>query len=372
MKTRTLTIIITILLLTTCKNAGKNQTETSIDSLNTNSVPEKEIIQPLPPLEPGDYNITDKAFGETIDLIGEPVNVPEKIKPEQLFVKNNYLITQNQRKDSLFMIFRYPEMECVTAFGVNGRGPDEFQFPRLIETMEDSILCYIYEMFTDKLYKVPLRTLKPEYYLTLPKQDRSLGDKMSVFITSRMAYYPMSTPKGKSVFTFNADSMPQEKLFLDLRIPGLKGSWTTYIGDFGVNAIRDRMAYAYKYFKRLKIVDLTLKTERNIIFKADELAEGQSDIVNLEPTNITHFWGMSANRDFFWMLYSGRTPVDVQRDNRNGKKFIYVEKYDWNGNPVQRFRLDDWGYFCVTPDNKTLLLASTAGVNALVRYRLPE
>ena len=106
MKTRTLTIIITILLLTTCKNAGKNQTETSIDSLNTNSVPEKEIIQPLPPLEPGDYNITDKAFGETIDLIGEPVNVPEKIKPEQLFVKNNYLITQNQRKDSLFMIFR--------------------------------------------------------------------------------------------------------------------------------------------------------------------------------------------------------------------------------------------------------------------------
>lgn len=63
-------------------------------------------------------------------------------------------------------------------------------------------------------------------------------------------------------------------------------------------------------------------------------------------TNITHFWGMSPNDENFWMLYSGRTPVDVQRDNRNNKKFIFVEKYDWNSNPVKRYKLDDWGYFC--------------------------
>lgn len=122
----------------------------------------------------------------------------------------------------------------------------------------------------------------------------------------------------------------------------------------------------------MKVIDLKNMTKRNILFSAEELTEGQNDIQNLEPTNITHFWGISANKEYFWMLYGGRTPIDVMNDNRNRNKYIYVEKYDWNGNPLIRFRLDDWGYFCVTPDNKTLYLASTAGIYSLLRYDLPE
>ena len=84
-----------------------------------------------------------------INLIGKPLNIKENIKPEQLFIKDKYLISNNQRKDSI----------------------------------------------------------------------------------------------------------PQEKEFNDLAITGKKGSWTTYIGDFGANKNFQRAAYAYKYFKRLKIID---------------------------------------------------------------------------------------------------------------------
>ena len=102
------------------------------------------------------------------------------------------------------------------------------------------------------------------------------------------------------------------------------------------------------------------------------LEKGLNDIATLEPTNITHYWGMSANDEYFWMLYSGRTPVDVQRDNRNNKKFIFVEKFDWNGNPVKRYKLDDWGYFCVDKKNELLYLASTASIYSLIRYDLTD
>jgi hypothetical protein len=370
-KIRILTSLLSVFLLVGCNNSGKRSSEISSDSANSASSEEKISIPALPPLEPGTIDVTDKAFGEMISLTGEPVNLPQKIRPVQLFVKNNYLVTCNQRKDSLFMIFRLPEMECVAAFGTSGRGPDEFQYPPgIVETDEDSILFYIYELNNDKLYKVSQSKMEPLYHLTFPKQERSFGDKQPVMITASKAYYSMSTARGKSIFSFNADSLSPETMFNDLAIPGLKGSWTTYIGDFGVNTFHNRMAYAYKYFKRLKIIDMNTKSERSIIFKAEKLAEGQSDIVNLEPTNITHFWGMSPNRDFFWMLYSGRTPVDVQRANRSGNKFIFVEKYDWNGNPVKRFKLDDWGYFCVTPDNTALYLASTAGIHSLLKYDL--
>ena len=59
-------------------------------------------------------------------------------------------------------------------------------------------------------------------------------------------------------------------------------------------------------------------------------------------------------------------------DNQHNRKYIYVEQFDWNGNPVKKYKLDDWGYFCVDEKNQTLYLASTAGVNALLKYDLSD
>jgi hypothetical protein len=342
----------------------------SSDSLSVDTSEMRNIVV-LPPLEAGEFNLTDDAFGETVNLYGEPLRIKENTKPEQIIVKDRYLITNNQRKDSVFMIFELPNMKCVKAFGIKGNGPDEFVFPRIVETAEDSILFYIYEPMNEKIYKVTRNKFEPEYYLTLQKQNRSFDDKQIVFIDNKNAFYSASTAKGKMVFSFQIDSLPQERGIKDLKISGVKGSWATLIGDFGVNIDKERFAYAYKYFKRLRIIDLGTMAERDIIFKAKALENGLNDVATLEPTNITHFWGMSANDDYFWMLYSGRTPVDVMRDNQNKKKYIFVEKYDWNGNPVKRYKLDDWGYFCIDKMNKTLFLASTAGINSILKYKLP-
>lgn len=361
-----------IVLSLNCSNPKRENNNSLNDSKSDTGI-QNQIIKPvLQPLESGEIHVTDDIFGPTINLTGQPLYLKENIKPEQLFVKGKYLVTNNQRNDSVFMIFTLSDLKCIAAFGIKGRGPDEFSFPRIIETVEDSILFYIYEQTNEKIYKVPINTIRPEYYITLPKQNRSFGDKQLVFFDNNTAYYSASTSKGKMIYFFNKDSLPQEKQIKNLAITGIKGSWTTYIGDFGTNKTLGRLAYAYKYYKRLKIIDLCTMNEREVIFDAMELTKGQPDIANLEPTNITHFWGMSPNDEYFWMLYSGRTPVDVQRDNRNKKKFIFVEKYDWNGNPVKRYKLDDWGYFCVDEKRNTLYLASTASIYSLLKYSIPD
>jgi hypothetical protein len=365
-------LIILVAFLSGCGNKGRNVKNPPLDSLPVPTVQMRENKPSLVPLPEGEIRVTDAAFGETINLTGKPLNIRENIKPEQLFVKGDFLITNNQRKDSVFMIFEIPSMKCVAAFGVRGNGPDEFGFPRIVETAEDSILFYIYEMNNEKVYKVSLKHLYPEYYITLSKKSRSFDEKQIVFINNKTAYYSSTASKGKMIYYFNKDSIPQEKSIEDLTIPGIKGSWTTLIGDFGINSNYGRIAYAYKYFKRLRIIDIQSMKERNIIFEAKNLEKGLNDIATLEPTNITHYWGMSANNGYFWMLYSGRTPVDVQRDNRNKKKYIFVEKFDWNGDPVKRYKLDDWGYFCVDKNNKTLYLASTASIYSLIRYDLAD
>ncbi len=359
-------------LLSGCGNRGRDIKTSKVDSLLVPAVQIRENKPALAPLPEGELRVNDAAFGETINLSGKPVSIRENIKPEQLFVKGNFLITNNQRQDSIFMIFEIPSMKCVAAFGVKGNGPDEFGFPRIVETAEDSILFYIYEMNNEKVYKVSHTHLYPEYYITLSKKSRSFDEKQIVFIDNKTAYFSATALKGKMIYYFSKDSLPQDKSIEDLAIPGIKGSWTTLIGDFGINNDAGRIAYAYKYFKRLRIIDINSMKERNIIFEAKNLEKGLNDIATLEPTNITHYWGMSANNEYFWMLYSGRTPVDVQRDNRNKKKYIFVEKFDWNGNPVKRYKLDDWGYFCVDKKNETLYLASTASIFSLIRYDLTD
>jgi len=365
-------VFVLALIVWNCGNRSNKENSTQNDTIQVTTDKSQLSLPPLPPLEVGELRITDDAFGKTTDLTGFPLNIKENIKPEQLFVKGKYLITNNQRKDSVFMVFELPSMKCVAAFGVKGNGPDEFGFPRIVETSEDSILFYIYEMNNEKVYKVPLNKLYPEYYLTLPKKNRSFDSKQITFIDSKSAFYAATALKGKMIYYFNQDSLPQDKSFIDLSIPGIKGSWTTLIGDFGINNGSGRIVYAYKYFKRLKIIDIQSLKERHIIFEAKDLEKGLNDIATLEPTNITHFWGMSPNEEHFFMLYSGRTPVDVQRDNRTNKKYIFVEKYDWNGNPVKRYKLDDWGYFCVDEKNQTFYLASTASIYSLIKYNLAD
>jgi hypothetical protein len=365
-------IIAISLLVWNCNNPGKNNADVQNSNNSLTDTISQKSQSVLPPLEAEEIRVTDNSFGETINLTGQIVSIRENIKPQQLFVKGDFLITNNQRKDSVFMIFEIPSMKCVAAFGVKGNGPDEFGFPRIVESVEDSILFYIYEMNNEKIYKVTLKHLYPEYYLTLSKKSRSFDEKQIKFVDHKTAYYAATASKGKMIYYFNKDSLPQDKSIKDLAIPGIKGSWTTLIGDFGINTNRMRIAYAYKYFKRLRIIDIQSMKERNIIFEAKNLEKGLNDIATLEPTNITHYWGMSPNDDYFWMLYSGRTPVDVQRDNRNKKKYIFVEKFDWNGNPVKRYKLDDWGYFCVDEKRETLYLASTAGIHSLLKYNISD
>lgn len=365
-------LVSSSLFLLHCGNPNSNLANSNNENQSLTDA-QNQITKPvLPPIEEGEIHVTDDAFGTTINLTGTPLNTREIIKPEQLLVKGKYLVTNNRRNDSVFMIFELPDLRCIAAFGLQGRGPDEFVSPRIIETAEDSILFYIYERTNEKVYKVTINHLFPEYYLTLPKQNRSYGDKQVVFFDNNTAYYSASTVTGKMIYLFNKDSLPREKEIKDLAIKGLKGSWTTYIGDFGTNKNFGRIAYAYKYYKRLKIIDIQTMKERDIIFDAEELEKGQNDIATLAPTNITHFWGMSPNDEHFWMLYSGRTPVDVQRDNRNNNTYIFVEKYDWNGNPVKRYRLDDWGYFCVDEKNITIYLASTASIHSILKYNITD
>jgi hypothetical protein len=131
------------------------------------------------------------------------------------------------------------------------------------------------------------------------------------------------------------------------------------------------MVYAYKYFKRLAFMDFEANTVRTVNFSEKEPKNGD-EIAMLAPENVTHYWGMSGQDRYVYVLHSGRSPVDVSMELKKGPGHIDVEKFDWNGNPVRKYRLDHWGYFCVDEKAKRIYMLSGIEDDPFWVYTIPD
>ncbi|MDR1055037.1 MAG: TolB-like 6-bladed beta-propeller domain-containing protein [Prevotellaceae bacterium] len=189
--------------------------------------------------------------------------------------------------------------------------------------------------------------------------------------------YAETTPVGKSIFrTTAADDSVYVKEIYNLGLDPKMKSGFSYIGDFVANVKQNRMAYAYKYFKIIKFMDLDAQTVRTVNFEKEEFDEGSMHIADGLDNNVTHYWGACAGERYVYFLYSGRSPVvlyrERQRQKEKYKPYIYVEQYDWNGNPVRKYKLDRWGYFTVDESNNKLYLLSTHDDDPLFVFQLLE
>ncbi len=323
------------------------------------------------PLIAGEFRADEADFGDVIELTGvsKPVDVIFKVSGTRMVTNDSLLIVQNRHDNYSYLLFSLPDFHYIKSVGIVGNGPDEFLYPKMISGTNTGSKCLI--LNKNRLYSLD-RTLNlkrekfifPETGSPFDTRDiASLNDSCFLFVNS--------TPKGKEIsrIAFSADSSVITDIFNLSFLKGHKG-WATYIGDFGINRERDRIVYAYKYFKRLVFTTLGGSDSRVLYFNATEV-ERKDAISTLGPDNVTHYWGISAQKNHIYLLYSGRTPIEVGNDFRTGKDYIFVEQFDWNGNPVRKFKLDHWGYFCVNEDETKLYLASVNDENPFYEYDLP-
>jgi len=336
--------------------------------------PDAIVEKALPPLKEGEIALTDDAFGDIIELSGEqhPVNQIFKIGETGMIAKDSLLIVKNRNEDYLFMTFSLPDFRYLKSFGKVGGGPGEMQICQLVNSANKNYVCYIYEQDQNKLYSVDNDFSVNESAIRLSGNNNLFGDKQLVNTSDTSFLYAESTKKGKAIFHLSIypnDSTAVRQI-QDISFSDDHTNWASYIGDFGVNANKKRLVYAYKYFKRLLFMDTETGKIRTLIFNKKEAETGEATEM-LKPDNITHYWGISAQEKYVYLLYSGRTPIDVANEWKKHLTYIYVEQFDWNGNPIRKFKLDRWGYFCVNEKETQLILASTTDDDPFFIYKLP-
>jgi hypothetical protein len=365
-----LSVILLLVLTGACRNPAPQK-------------PAKEILPGKPeanmvleespkPLETGIFRLEEKVFGEIIELKGtsKPVKEIFRVEESEMLVKDDLLILKNRIDTDMFMLFKLPELKLIRSFGKMGQGPGEFTYPSLVSTEEKGRLFYMHEGTTRGIYYLDQENKISEIPFKLP--NFPLGDTPIHFFNDHELVYAAGVPKGKAIFYANhSGTQVAHKQVYDLSFSKKHRNWGAYMGCFAASKKKDRLVYVYKYFKRLVILNLAANTIRNVEFAGPGPKQG--DLVSMmSPEHVTHYWKLSTGEKYLYLSYSGRTPLQVMQENKNSNGYIFIEQFDWNGNPIRKFKLDHWGYFCVDEKNNKLYMLSSTEDDPFIVYDLPK
>ncbi|WP_416277219.1 BF3164 family lipoprotein [Parabacteroides bouchesdurhonensis] len=331
-----------------------------------------------PPLDTGVFFLKNKdIFREIIELKGEHfipadtfIFVPKECK---MVVRKNRMIMKifdYSKGAQPYLIFKYPEMEFIEKKGIMGNGPDEFLYADIIPTYDESIFCYLFELTNEKMYILDMQgNITPYPYKFNSSINYGISQKRDIHNIGKDDFiYVDQSKTGKSIFRSHIenDSIHTEEI-ISLQLNPKRKSPFTYIGYFDINQEKNRMVYAYQYFKILKFMDMEGKTLRTLNFQQEEFDTNSLKIVNGLDQNVTHYWGICGTKDFVYCVYFGSKPANIRKE----KDDIYIEQYDWNGNPIRKYKLDtSWGYIYIDEEQNELLMVSIQDDDPFFRYKL--
>lgn len=326
----------------------------------------------LKPLETGTFRIKEKDFGKIIELKGTSKSVRQifRVEETEMLIKDDLLILKNRINNDMFMFYKLPELKLIRSFGKMGQGPGEFTYPSLVSTEERNRLFYMIEDSRGRINYLDHENKICELPFKLP--DFLSGETQAHFLNDHELVYAASIPKGKAIFYANySGGQVVGKQVYDLSFSSKHRNWGAYLGCFAASRKKDRLVYVYKYFKRLVFLNLAANTIRTVEFAGAGPAPGDA-VSMMRPEHVTHYWKLCAGEKYIYLSYSGRTPLQVMQENKNSNGYIFIEQFDWNGNPIRKFKLDHWGYFCVDEKNNKLYMLSMIEDDPFVVYDLPK
>lgn len=358
-------------LTISCGGRGSGKNSARQDSSLAEDV--AAVPDTIAPIVPGEVHLKNdaEAFGEELHLKGDTVLQDEifKVGVSTMILKDSLLLVCCE-DDRPFRMYSLPDLELKGISGDRGRGPMEFISPDIWPYEGSGYIAMINENFRDiqGLYKIRTDGVIEQIRHRIPSQYNAssytrgfaaVDDDHIVFAHSSAIYLYDGSD------TAAAPGQTVRKL-ADVRLGKYSAGSTMNIGSLGVNFQYERAVWAYKYAKRVLFCDFDGNV-RTVDFCSFE--DGEAEGVGMD-SNITHYWKLYAGQRYVWLLYSGRTPADVMQEWEKGLYYIYVEQFDWNGNPVRRYRLDNWGFISVDEDSGTLYFLSNVSEYPFFKYSL--
>lgn len=345
--------ILVFFLISVC-SCSSPQKETVLSDLNYIYVDESTITK----ISKEDFKEQDVKQIRQI-----PLNVIMMNKEVDILVKNGYLVIKALGRYSgakLINIFSEDGSKHIKELAPFGSGPDEFTDLRIIPTSDDDLLCYILSLHNKKLYALDNK-LSLEYISIFPMpnniEDFRLGVNDLYHLKTDEFLCQQRAENGLGICKINInDSIVTGLVGLNFS-ESLDSFWQIYTGHTAYNPQKNLIAYSMSYFDRI------------LLFNADNshlkviqcgtlsklVSKSRSDFYNTGEEK-TYYRALFSDENFFYALYKGEKRYSPDFDE-NGH--YYIEKYDWEGNPVKRYKLPKgMGFYggCSTNENNVFYL----------------
>lgn len=325
-------------------------------------------VRSIDPLPAGVLTLNDDDFGPTIPLEGRNIATDDlfSVSDVEMTVKDSLLLLKSQQNDGApLRVYSLPDFRLLKQVGRFGRGPGEMVYPRLVPYRDRDAVCFLVDGFSNRQVRVTPGLEAEPFELPLTEEQRR---NYGFSLVARNAGDILFTSLPDLMRCTAGDTAARTDRILDLAYLKGRHSPTRYIGSLGADFDKGRAVFAYKYDRRIVFADLNEGSARTVVFRGkNDVAEGAG-----MDDNTTHYWKLSAGSRYVYLLYSGRTPLEVAQEQSRGERYIFVEAFDWNGNPVARYRLDRWGYFCADEARNRIILVSTGDQHPFFVYDLPS
>lgn len=277
----------------------------------------------------GIRHISESDFLKETELSEQRILTNTIFNIEEFFVKDTFVVVRNSRNDSIFMVLGLNTFNCIKSWGNTGNGPSEYLSPRLINSSSNGF--YIANFGHRKLEDHTI----PEFNKAEQKMVENTDIPQNIVSADSLLIYDKFNPTSQELVIWQNGLKPKTIYNFD----DLKHKYSNtniYRGFIGVNKTAKRIVYAYQYIRRFDILDYEGNIIKNVEIEPNTPPQLRED-KGIDPINSkTYYFGLKTTEDFFFLYYVGYSG-DNLRKNMNVNTFI--EQYDWNGNPVKRYKI---------------------------------
>ena len=357
-------VLLSIVLLLSCNNKDGNNTDAeSWGKTSALDFPEADSAEII--------TLTKQIFPKIIELNGENVflDADFPVKELQPIIKDSLFIIKcfQNNQDYMIRVYSMPEFKEIKLLAKKGNGPDEFIDIRLIPTQEKDKLFYIADVSKSTLS-----------YVDNNFQIKKLSFKEPANLSYLRLYYPTQIDSNEFLFASDADDgrFLYQMNINDSIVKGIynlsfdpsKKFFAAYIGNFAYHPQQKRFVYAYFSYNRLVFSDLDGKNQKVVQFEEQEQMTANSNLELMnDPKTVFYYTNSFSTSNYIYLMYQGKTDFEFKENPT-----MYIEQWDWDGNPINRFVLKNFKHpaGCIDEKNNIMYITNSFEDEPLYKFDL--
>lgn len=332
--------------------------------------------------------ITINDFPKETVLKGTELEVPAiLLHPSKMIISDSIMVISQDRKDSIFSLFKLPDCKYITSFGSLGNGPNEFNLSFANVTMGalnsrngsfavgnlmNKIQYYNFNDVINKKYEpYKIESLPVEF-----NGFRAIG----YFSDSIIIGAPYRG--GMHLFKYFSESKdfmtyaeyPEKYPMLDVEI--LREVYGCYMAKKPDNTM-----FALSYAHEGKIEIYNIKNNKKITLKYEgfpTLAENMNinqttKYLEHDPDKHIVFCANAVATNKYIYMKTCNEKYSIVYDKHGPKRSFIpnIHVFDWSGNPIAKLKISDfYSYYSVDPNDKYLYAIDEEVENKINRYDL--